>query len=117
MPTELLIALIGGVGTLIGAGITYATQRSKVRIDSISAQAAADLARAQATDIGFENLVALYHEVKKSNDELRAEVAELRATITTFEATIRQLPTEYQAMFARKGTRPKASGPTGESGA
>jgi hypothetical protein len=117
MPTELIIALVGVAGTVVAGFLGFINGRSKIRIDSVSARAAATLARAQATDIGFENLLSLYHELKQSNEQLRQEVAalsasnaDLKSTIEHFGEVIRILPTEYQALFRPKGKpSPKAS--------
>lgn len=98
-PEAIAAAAIAATSAILAALLTYVTQRSKIRIESVSTEAAATLARAQATDIGFENLLSLYNELKRSNDELRAEVAELRATIDHFSEVIRILPTEYQVLF------------------
>ena len=122
MPNELLLAVIGGVGTVIGAVLTYSVSSRKVTVEAFSAAAAADLAKAQATDLMWENLTAAYkaaiEELQALRAEvrelpaLRAEVAGLSAQLAQFEAIVLTLPDEYRGRFAevlsKRTARPKA---------
>ena len=116
MPNDLLIALVGAACTIIGVGLTYLTQRSKVRIESISAEATADLVRAQASGevISFlrEEVTRLQiaHEQSLTRmAELSTEVNAYRQQLAQFESIVLTLPDEYRGRFAevlaRKGSR------------
>jgi hypothetical protein len=121
MPTELIIAIIG-IGGTIGAGaLGFINGRSKIRIDSISAEATADLARAQASGEVITFLrdevqrLQLAHEQSLTRmAELSTEVNAYRQQLAQFESIVLTLPDEYRGRFAevlaRKGARhPKVS--------
>lgn len=128
MHDAIVTALIGAAAATVGAILVYASSNRRVRVESISAEAAAELSRAQASDLMWENLTAAYQaatqELKELREEvrelpaLRAEVRELRTQMVRFEAIIDGLPDEYRDLFApvRRKARaaPKAPAAGGE---
>ena len=120
MPNELLLAVIGGVGTIIGAFLTYLVSSRKVTVESISAEASADLVRAQASSEvltfmreDYNRMRELYDQALTEMATLRSEVGALRDTVQQFEAVVMTLPDEYRGRFAdvlrKKTPIPKAS--------
>jgi hypothetical protein len=130
MTTEFLIALVGAGSAALGAFLTYSVSSRKVTVEAFSAAAAADLAKAQATDLMWENLTEAYraamNELQGLRAEvrelpaLRAEVAGLSAQLAQFEAIVLTLPDEYRGRFAevlaKRASRAERQSPKAVSG-
>jgi hypothetical protein len=112
MPTELLVPVVGAISGVLGAVLTYVVSNRKIRVDSISAEAAADLARAQASGEvlafmreDYNRMRELYDQALTEMATLRSEVGALRETVQQFEAVVMTLPDEYRGRFAEVLTR------------
>jgi len=115
------VALLVGLGaSILGHILTFLNGKQKVQVESFSAEATADLARAQASG---EVITFLRDEVKRLQlaheqsltrmAELSTEVNAYRQQLAQFESIVLTLPDEYRGRFAevlaRKGSRsPKA---------
>lgn len=132
MPDAIVTALIAGIAATVGAILTFtlgrrrdATDRQRVTIESLSAEAVADLNRTQASSEVIQFLREEVGRLQQSHEtnlerlaELSAEVGDLRTRLAEFEAIVLTLPDEYRGRFAEVLARkPRAKpGPKASSG-
>lgn len=124
MPDAIVTALIAASAGGLGAVLTYVASNRKVRVESISAEASADLARSQASGEVITFLREDYRRVRNLYEQTLAEMASLRSEVNAyrdqlaqFEAIVLTLPDEYRSRFAevlakkpRRAPSPKATG-------
>jgi len=113
MPDAIVTALIAAVAAGAGGVLTFvlgrrrdATDRMRVSIEHLSAEAAADLSRAQASGEvvailrgEVERLQRSYEDSIRHMAELSAEVHGLRTRLAEFEIIVLTLPEEYRSRF------------------
>lgn len=81
--------LVGGLLVSLAAHVfSFLGDRRKVQVESISFEAAAQLADAQASDILIRNLTEQYARVEQLYRETIGEVAFLRAQVENLQAVI-----------------------------
>ena len=125
MPEAVIVALIAGSAAVIGsltgylvARLRIPVERQKVQIEGVSAEAAAEFQRAQASSEVLQMLRDDYRRVRDLYEQaltdmamLRSEVNSYRQQLAQFEAIVLTLPDEYRGRFAEvlasKGSRPK----------
>lgn len=131
MPDAIITALIAAVAAGVGGVLTYTlgrrrdlTERMRVSIEHLSAEAAADLSRAQASGEvvailrgEVERLQRSYEDSIRRMAELSAEVHGLRTRLAEFEIIVLTLPEEYRSRFTAvlSKSRPVAPNPLGSA--
>lgn len=119
MPDAIVTALIAGIAATVGALLTYLTASRRVRVEGISAEAAADLARAQASGEIVQLLRGEVQRLQASHEDslihvasLAAEVHGLRTRLAEFEIIVLTLPEEYRERFSAVLMKSKPVAPT-----
>lgn len=119
MPDAIVTALIAGIAATVGAALTFLTSNRRVRVEGISAEAAADLARAQASGEIVQLLRGEVQRLQQTHEDsirdvahLAAEVHGLRTRLAEFEIIVLTLPEEYRERFAAVLSKSKPVAPT-----